>query len=105
MEMTRGEMIVSEALGTNKPKGEQIMTVQHHFLRKIIPFVESRRYWIGSATELLAELGDSTTPPNTVTKLLNRYDFDYFYKNHIVIRFCRTNRKRLIEFTNYRYKK
>lgn len=102
--MTKGEMIVSEALGTDKPKGEPIMTAQHPFLRKVIPFVESHRYWIGSATELLAELGDCTTPPNTVTKLLNKYDFDYFYRKDITIHFRRTNRKRLIEFTHYRYK-
>lgn len=102
--MTKGEKIVAEELGTNKLKGEPIMTANHHFLRKVIPFAQSRRYWIGSATELLEGIGDSTTPPNTVTKLLNKYDFDYFYRKHITIRFRRTNRKRLIEFNNYRYK-
>ena len=102
--MTKGERIVAEVLGTDKPKGEPIMTANHPFLRKVILFAQSRRYWIGSATELLEELGDSTTPPNTVTKLLNKYDFDCFYRKHIIVRFRRTNRKRLIEFTNYRYK-
>lgn len=105
MQMTKGERIVAEAMGTDKPKNEPVMTAHHPFLRKVIPFVGNRRYWSGSATELLKEIGDSSTPPNTVTKLLNKYDFDYFYKNHIIIRFRRTNRKRLIEFTNYRYKK
>ena len=105
MQITKGEIIVAEALGTDTPKNEPVMTVRHPFLRKVIPFVESRRYWSGSATELLKEIGDSSTPPNTVTKLLNKYDFDYFYRKDIVIRFRRTNRKRLIEFTNYRYEK
>lgn len=103
--MTKGEQITEEALGTDKPKSEPIMTANHPFLRKVIPFVQSRRYWSGSATDLLAAIGDTSTPPNTVTKLLNKYDLEYFYRKHIVIRFRRTNRKRLIEFTNFRYGK
>lgn len=103
--MTKGKRITAEALGMDKPKGESIMTAHHPFLRKVIPFVQERQHWIGSATDLLSAVGDSSTPPNTVTKLLNKYDFDYFYKNHIIIRFRRTNRKRLIEFTNYQYGK
>lgn len=103
--MTKGEKITAEALGLNKPKDEPVLTADHPFLRKVIAFMESRRYWEGSATELLRELGDTSTPPNTVTKLLNKYDCDFFYKKDIVIRFHRTNRKRLIEFINYRYGK
>ena len=104
-EMTKGERLVAEILGEIPSKSELILTDKHPFLRKVIPFIESRKYWSGSATELLAAIGDNATPPNTVTKLLNRFDYDCFYKKDIVIRFHRTNRKRLIEFTNYRYKK
>ncbi|WP_337553902.1 hypothetical protein [Massilicoli timonensis] len=103
--MTKGERITAEALGLDKPKDEPVQTADHPFLRKVISFMESRRYWEGSATELLREIGDASTPPNTVTKLLNKYDCDLFYKKDIVIHFHRTNRKRLIEFTNYRYGK
>ena len=99
-EMTKGERIVAEALGLGKPK----LNANHPLLRKVIPFAQSRRYWIGSATDLLTEIGDGSTPPNTVTKLLNKYDFECFYDKGIKVRFSRTNRKRLIEFTNYRYK-
>ncbi len=49
MNMTKGEKIVTEVHGTNKPKEEQIMTTHHPFLWKVIPFTENRRYWIGSA--------------------------------------------------------
>lgn len=103
--MTKGERITAEALGLDQPKDKPALTADHPFLRRVILFAESRRYWSGSATELLAAIGDSSTPPNTVTKLLNKYDFDCFYRRNIVIRFHRTNRKRLIEFTNYRYGK
>lgn len=104
-EMTKGERLMEEIFITIPNKSEPVLTDKHPFLRKVIPFIESRKYWSGSATELLAAIGDNSTPPNTVTKLLNRFDYDCFYKKDIVIRFRRTNRKRLIEFTNYRYKK
>ena len=65
--MTKGEKITAEALGLDKPKDKPALTVDHPFLRKVIPFVKSRRYWKGSATELLRELDDASTPPNTVT--------------------------------------
>lgn len=104
-EMTKGERLVAEMLGEIASKGKPILTSKHPFLRKVLAFMESRRQWEGTATELLAEIGDSYTPPNTVTKLLNRFDYDCFYKRGISIRFHRTNRKRIITLTNYRYKK
>ena len=104
-EMTKGERLVAEMLGEIPIKGEPVLTEKHPFLRKVLRFMESRREWEGTATELLAEIGDRYTPPNTVTKLLNRYDYDCFYKRGISIRFHRTNRKRIITITNYRYKK
>ena len=67
--------------------------------------MENRREWKGTSTELLKEIGDSYTPPNTVTKLLNRYDYERFYKRDIVIQFHRTNRKRIIRIINYRYER
>lgn len=83
-EMTKGERLVAEILGEIPSKSELILTDKHPFLRKIIPFIESRKYWSGSATELLAAIGDNATPPNTVTKLLNRFDYDCFYKKDII---------------------
>lgn len=105
MKMTKGERLAAEIFGEIPQAGALVLTETHPFLRKVIPFIENRRYWSGTAAELLKELGDTSTPPNTVTKLLKRFDYDCFYKKEIVIRCRRTNRKRLIEFTNYRYKK
>lgn len=104
-EMTKGERLVAEILGEMPDKSEPILTEHHPFLRKVLRFMETRREWQGTATELLTAIGDSYTPPNTVTKLLRRFDYKYFYKRDIVIRFPRTNRKRLIAFINYRYGK
>ena len=80
MNMTKGELIVAEALGNVPKKEAPVLSEQHPFLRYVIRFMENRREWKGTASELLKEIGDSYTPPNTVTKLLNRYDYDYFYK-------------------------
>lgn len=63
-EMTKGERLVAEILGEIPSKSELILTDKHPFLRKVIPFIESRKYWSGSATELLAAIGDNATPPN-----------------------------------------
>lgn len=84
MPMTKGKKITAEALGLYKPKNELVLTADHPFLREVISFAKSRRYWKGSATELLREIGHSSTPPNTVTKILNKYDYDFFYKK----RYC-----------------
>ena len=105
MQMTKGERLVAEMFGDIPSKNEPILTDSHPFLRKVIRFMQDRREWQGTATELLKAIGDRYTPTNTVTKLLNRFDYEYFYKREIVIRFHRTNRKRLIVFTNYRYGK
>lgn len=104
-EMTKGERLVAEMLGEIPIKCKPILTEKHPFLRKVLRFMESRREWEGTATKLLAEIGDGYTPPNTVTKLLNCFDYECFYKRGISIRFHRTNRKRIIRLTNYRYKK
>ena len=105
MNMTKGERIVAEALGNVPKKETTVLSEQHPFLRNVIQFIENRREWNGSATELLKEIGDSYTPPYTVTKLLNRYNYECFYKRDIVIQFHRTNRKRSIHIINYRYEK
>ena len=105
MQISKGERIVAEVLGNVPKKDTPVLSEQHPFLREVISFMKSRREWKGTASELLKEIGDCYTPPNTVTKLLNRYDYECFYKRDIVIQFRRTNRKRIIRLVNYRYKK
>ena len=69
MQMTKGELLVAEILGELPSKNEPKLTEKHPFLRKVIKFMQGRREWQGTATELLTAIGDSYTPPNTVTKL------------------------------------
>lgn len=104
-EMTNGERLVAEALGELPKKGKPVITDNHPFLRKVTEFMADRKEWEGTATELLKEIDDGFTPPNTVTKLLNRYDCIHFYRRGISVKFHRTNRKRIIRFCNYRYGK
>ena len=105
MQMTKGERLVAEMLGDTPQTGMPVLTEEHPFLRKVIKFMQGRREWQGTATELLTAIGDSYTPPNTVTKLLNRYEYEYFNRRDILIKFHRTNRKRIIRLTNYGYQK
>ena len=105
MQMTKGERILAEALGEIPSENEPILTENHPFLRKVIKFMQDRREWQGTATELLTAIGDSYTPPNTVTKLLNKYEYSHFYGRDIIVKFHRTNRKRIIRLTNYGYQK
>ena len=105
MQMTKGERIVAEILGKLPSKNEPKLTENHPFLRKVIKFMEDRREWQGTATGLLTAIGDSYIPSNTVTKLLNRYEYDCFNKRDILVKFHRTNRKRIIRLTNYNYRK
>ena len=106
MQMTKGEQIVAEILGELPNKNEPKLTENHPFLRKVINFMQGRREWQGTATELLTAIGDSYTPPNTVTKLLRKFDYECLYKqHHIDYTFRRTNRKRIIRLTNYGYQK
>ena len=105
MQMTKGERILAEALGEIPSENELILAENHPFLRKVIKFMQDRREWQGTATELLTAIGDSYTPPNTVTKLLNKYDYSLFYGRDIIVKFHRTNRKRIIRLTNYGYQK
>ena len=58
-----------------------------------------KHYWIGTATDLLTEMNDTNTPPNTVTKLLNKFSFELYCNSGIDVVFRRTNRKRIIELT------
>lgn len=37
-----------------------------------------KSHWLGTATDLLNAMNDTATPPNTVTKLLNKFSIDLF---------------------------
>ena len=66
--------------------------------------MQTRKEWLGTATDLLNAVEDNYTPPNTVTKLLHKYDYQYLYREKgIEVSFRRTNRKRLIGLSNRFY--
>lgn len=105
MQMTKGERIVAEALGEIPQIGMPVLTKEHPFLRKAVAFMQTRKEWLGTATDLLNAVRDNFTPPNTVTKLLRKYDYPYLYKEKgIEVSFRRTNRKRLIRLSNRFYR-
>ena len=99
MKMTKGERLVAEMLGEIPQAGMPVLTEEHPFLRKVVTFMQTRKEWLGTATDLLNAVGDNYIPTNTVTKLLRKYDYKYLYKEkRIDVSFRRANRKRLIGF-------
>ena len=95
--MTKGEQIVAQALGKNKLDGYPKLTENNPFFGKLRMFMTGKHYWMGTATDLLTEMNDIKTPPNTVTKLLNKFSFELYCSSGIDVVFRRTNRKRIIE--------
>lgn len=65
------------------------------FIFWVVSFMAERGEWRGSATELLQEMGDTTTAANTVTKMLNQHN-GILAENSIDYRYCRTGGSRLI---------
>ena len=98
--MTKGEQIVAEALGKNKLDGYPKLTENHPFFGKLRAFMVGKHYWMGTATDLLTEMKDTNTPPNTVTKLFNKFSFELYCSSGIDVNLRRTNRRRIIELTN-----
>lgn len=100
--MTKGEQIVALAMSKANREGYPKLTEDHPFFGRLRAFMVDKHYWMGTATDLLTEMNDTTTPPNTVTKLLNKYWYRLKSCGGIVIHFRRTNRKRIIEIFNLR---
>ncbi len=98
--MTKGQQIVAQALGKNKLYGYPKLTENHPFFGKLKAFMVGKHYWMGTATDLVTEMNDTTTPPNTVTRLLNKFSFVLYCSSGIDVDFRRTNRRRIIELTN-----
>ena len=88
----------------DNPKGDgyPVLTQDHPFLKQIAHFMKNKTYWLGTATDLLCAMKDSTTPPNTVTKLLNKFHEKLYQSDGIEVVFRRTNRRRIIELHKVR---
>lgn len=98
--MTKGQLIVAMTLGIANREGYPKLTENHPFFGRLRAFMVGKHYWMGTATDLLAEMNDTTTPPNTVTKLLNKFSFELYCSSGIDVNFRRTNRRRIIELYN-----
>ena len=100
--MTKGEKIAALAMEQSKREGYPKLTEEHPFFGKLRAFMADKHYWMGTATDLLTEMNDTTTPPNTVSKLLNKFSFEFYCSNGIDVCFWRTNRRRIIELHNHK---
>lgn len=84
------------------PLGYPVLTEEHPFLNRLINFMSVCNHWLGTASDLLYVLNDTSTPSSTVTKLLKKYEWELWFNQHIEITFRRTNRKRIIELRKER---
>lgn len=98
--MTKGQLIVAMTVGKANCEGYPKLTENHPFFGRLRAFMVDKHYWMGTATDLLAEMNDTNAPPNTVTKLLNKYSLELYCSDGIDVNFRRTNRRRIIELSN-----
>lgn len=71
------------------------------FILRVVDFMTDRSEWRGSASELLAEMNDTTTAVNTVTKLLNQYHSSILAGKGIEYRYRRTGKSRVIRLKSH----
>lgn len=68
-----------------------------NFLFRVIDFMEYRAEWVGTATELLAEMREAEITPNVVTKYLGQFSCEVLEPVGIEYRTKRTGKSRLIK--------
>lgn len=68
-------------------------------LFRLVGFMQEKKIWSGTATELLAELGETDTAPTVITKLLNEYHTTVLSENSIRYAYRRTKAGRRIVLT------
>lgn len=66
------------------------------FLFRVVDYLNIHKSWTGTASELLAELGDTETSPNVVTKMLSKFYYDFLCERGIEYKTKRTNKSRYI---------
>ena len=62
---------------------------------------EIRTEWVGTATELIADMAESETTPNVVTKYLGQFYYEVLEPAGIEYRTKRTGQSRLIKFIRH----
>lgn len=68
------------------------------FLFRIENFMKNRTEWVGTATELLADMQETEITPNVVTKYLGQFSCEVLEPSGIEYRTKRTGKSRLIKF-------
>ena len=81
----------------NDRAGYPILTEDHFFFQLVVDFMQDKRIWLGTASDLIFDMNCETVPVNTAAKLLHKYGKTMLKKKGVSVKFIRTNRKRLIE--------
>ena len=68
------------------------------FLFRVVEFMKTRTEWVGTATELIADMAETETTPNVVTKYLGQFSCEVLEPAGIEYRTKRTGQSRLIKF-------
>lgn len=68
------------------------------FLFRVVDFMGCRTEWVGTATELLAEMKEQEVTPNMVTKYLGQFAYEVLEPLGIEYHTKRTGKSRLIKF-------
>ena len=68
------------------------------FLFRVAEFMKSRTEWVGTATDLIADMAETETTPNVVTKYLGQFYYEVLEPAGIEYRTKRTGQSRLIKF-------
>lgn len=81
----------------NDRAGYPVLTEDHFFFQQVVKFMQDKRIWLGTASDLIFDMNYKTVYANTAAKLLHKYGKTVLKKKGVTIKFIRTNRKRLIE--------
>ena len=65
-------------------------------LFRLVDFMQDKEEWTGTATELLAVMGETETVPTVITKWLNEYRTTFLSENHIAYQYSRKKHGRQI---------
>ena len=68
---------------------------------RVAEFMKSRTEWVGTATDLIADMAETETTPNVVTKYLGQFSNEVLEPAGIEYRTKRTGQSRLIKFIRH----
>lgn len=68
------------------------------FIFRLLDFLKGKTEWVGTATDLLAAMGETETAPNVVTKILGRFACEVLTPEGIEYKTKRTGQNRLMRF-------